>query len=127
MDKVGKVSTIIQNHVGERTIGEDEGGFEAPHILLISLSLPGINGDTRSCEGGGSLVLGGENVARAPGDLSTEGDEGLDENGSLDGSVEGSSNAGTLQGLSRAISLAKLHKTRHLNFSQFDFLATPSS
>lgn len=41
--------------------------------------------DTGSGNGGSGVVLGGEDVAAGPGDLGTEGNEGLDEDGSLDG------------------------------------------
>jgi hypothetical protein len=45
--------------------------------------------DTGGSDGGGSVVLSGKDVAAGPGDLSTKGGEGLDENSGLD-SYEGS-------------------------------------
>lgn len=42
MDQVGEVSSIIQDHVEGLTIFEVQGLFNAPHILLICLTLPGI-------------------------------------------------------------------------------------
>lgn len=45
--------------------------------------------DTGGSNGGSGVVLGGEDVARGPGDLSTEVNEGLDEDGGLDGWIGG--------------------------------------
>ena len=41
--------------------------------------------DTSSSNGSSSMILGGENVAAGPSNLSTEGNKGLNENSSLDG------------------------------------------
>ena len=41
--------------------------------------------DTGGGNGSSGVVLGGEDVAGSPGDLSTEVSEGLDEDSSLDG------------------------------------------
>jgi len=50
-----------------------------------------IHRDTGSGDSSGGVVLSGEDVARSPCALSTEGSEGLDEDGGLDGHVETSS------------------------------------
>lgn len=65
-----------------RTVGEaGKGLLNAPLVLLLSLALPGEDGDTGGGNGSGGVVLGREDVARRPGDLSTKGGEGLDEDG----------------------------------------------
>jgi len=84
------------------------------------------------------VVLGGEDVARRPRDLGTEGGEGLNEDGGLDGPacqlydsyilssnihVETSSNSGTLQGLVGAVLLTDSHESGHLVLSKLDFLS----
>jgi hypothetical protein len=81
-------------------------------------------GDTRLGDGGGSVVLGRENVARSPGDLGTESGQGLDEDGSLDGHVERTGDAGALEDLLGTVLLAKSHKTGHLVLGELDLLAT---
>jgi hypothetical protein len=63
----------------------------------------------------GGLVLGREDVARRPGDLSSEGGEGLDEDGGLDGHVEASSDASSLEGLRGSVLLAEVHESRLVN------------
>jgi hypothetical protein len=72
------------------------------------------------------VVLGGEDVAGSPGNLSTEGSQGLDQDSGLDGHVEGTGDAGTLEDLSGSVLLAKSHKTGHLVLGELDLLATES-
>jgi hypothetical protein len=72
------------------------------------------------------VVLGGEDVAGSPGDLGTEGGQGLDQDGGLDGHVEGSGNAGTFEDLLGTVLLAEGNETGHLVFSELDLLATES-
>lgn len=73
------------------------------------------------------MVLGRENVAGRPGNLSPEVDKSLDEHGSLDGHVQAASDPGTLERLGRTVLLAKVHEARHLILSDFNLLAPESS
>jgi len=85
VDKGSKVTAIVEDEVEALVAGE--GGellLQAPLVLLLSLTLPGKDRDTGSSDGSGGVVLGGEDVARGPGELSTEGLEGLDEDSGLD-------------------------------------------
>lgn len=85
VDKRGQVTTIVKDEVELLAILEGrELLLQAPVVLLVSLTLPGEDGDTSSGNGGGSVVLGGEDIAASPGNLSTEGSEGLNEDSSLD-------------------------------------------
>ena len=92
--------------------------------------------------------MGREDVARAPLDLatikrtnsetanlqvhynssnlSTEGNEGLDEDGGLGGHVEAASDTGTSEGLGGSVLCADAHQSRHLVLSNIDLLATGS-
>jgi hypothetical protein len=86
VDESGKVTTVVEDQV--QALAVLEGGellLEAPLVLLLGLALPGEDGDTGGGNGGSGVVLGGEDVARCPGELSTEGLEGLDEDSRLDG------------------------------------------
>ena len=99
-----QVTTIIQNHVQRLTVRErGQSLFYAPVVLLLGLALPGKDGHTGGGNGGGGVVLGAEDVAAGPGDLGTQSNERLDEDGGLDGHVQAASNAGTLEGLLGAI------------------------
>ena len=57
--------------------------LSAPPVLLEGLSLPGKHGAGVAGDGGGGVVLGGEDVARAPADLGAEGGQSLDQDGGL--------------------------------------------
>ena len=124
VDEVGEVTTVIEDEV--ELLAVLEGGkllLQAPVVLLLGLTLPGEDGDTGSSNGGSGVVLGGEDVARGPGDLGTEGGEGLDEDSSLDGHVQAASNTGTSEGLVGGVLLADGHETRHLVLGELDLLA----
>jgi hypothetical protein len=79
-----------------------------------------------SGDGSSSMVLGGEDVARSPSNLSTALLEGLDQNSGLDGHVERARNLGTLEDLSLTTVLnAASHEAWHLNLSELNLLAAP--
>jgi hypothetical protein len=83
-----------------------------------------IDGNTGGGDGGSSLILGGEDVARAPCDLGTESCERLDENGRLDGHVQASCDARSLERLAGSILGTDGHKTGHLVLGHVDVLAS---
>ena len=57
MHKVGKITTIVQDHVQGLAIGKDNGLLDTPNIFVISLALPGIDWDTTSSNSSSSMVL----------------------------------------------------------------------
>ena len=86
VDKGSKVTTVVEDQVERLARGERlELLLEAPLVLLLGLTLPGEDGGTASGDSSSGVVLGGEDVAGRPGELGTEGLEGLDEDSSLDG------------------------------------------
>ncbi|PON55666.1 hypothetical protein PanWU01x14_186180 [Parasponia andersonii] len=120
MDQEGSVTTIIDNQIRTTAGAPVEGALGAPPVLLEGLTLPGEHGGGVASDGGGGVVLGGEDVAGAPADLSAEGGEGLDEDGGLDGHVERASDPGALEGLSRAELGTAGHETGHLDLGELD-------
>jgi CheY-like chemotaxis protein len=56
VNEVGEITTVVEDHVQGLAILEDEGLLNAPNILLLSLTLPGIDGDTGSGDGSGGMV-----------------------------------------------------------------------
>eukprot|EP00983_Pelagomonas_calceolata_P103777 1158952-Pelagomonas_calceolata.AAC.2 len=85
--------------------------------------LPGKHCRGVARNGGGGVVLGAEDVAGAPADLGTQGSQGLNQHGSLDGHVEGAHDLGALQGLGGAELRAAGHQAGHLSLSQVDLQA----
>ena len=124
VDEGGQVTTVIEDEVELLVILEGrELLLEAPVVLLLGLTLPGENGNTSGGNGSSGVVLGGEDVAAGPGNLSTESSEGLDEDGGLDGHVKATSDAGTGERLVGSILGSGLHETGHLVLSELDLLA----
>ena len=96
VDESGQVTTIIEDDVeGLVVLESNQLLLQAPLVLLLGLTLPGENWDTGSGDDSRGVVLGGEDVAGRPGNLSAEVGEGLDEDCGLDGHVETSGNART--------------------------------
>lgn len=63
VDKGSQVTTIVEDHVEGLPAGESsERLLNAPDVLLLSLSLPGEDGDAGGSDGSGGVVLGGEDV-----------------------------------------------------------------
>jgi hypothetical protein len=86
VNQVGQITSIVEDHVEGLSIGESaESLLDTPVVLLLGLSLPSKDGDTGGSDGSGSVVLGGEDVARRPRNLGTEVGKGLDEDSGLDG------------------------------------------
>jgi hypothetical protein len=84
VDESGQVTTVIEDEVKALVVLEGlELLLQAPLVLLLGLALPGKDGDTGGGNGSSSVVLGGEDVARSPGDLCAQRGESLDEDGSL--------------------------------------------
>lgn len=61
----GEIATIIQDHVERLAIWErGEGLLDAPGILLLGFSFPGKDRNASGSNGGGSVILGREDVLR---------------------------------------------------------------
>ena len=59
MDEVGEIASIVQDHVQGLAIGEDEGLLDAPHVLLVRLTLPRVDWHTHCSNGCSGVVLCG--------------------------------------------------------------------
>ena len=128
VDERSQVTTVVEDEVELLVVLEgSELLLEAPVVLLLGLTLPGEDGDTDGSNSGSGVVLGAEDVAAGPGNLSTEGGKGLDEDGGLDGHVQAASNAGTSQRLVGGVLLAGGHETGHLILGELNLLAAKGS
>ena len=129
VDEESHVATVVDDKVGTVTLavvcGPGDGVQGALPILLEGFSLPGKDSSGLvTSDGSGSMVLGGENVARAPADISTEFLESLDQDGRLDGHVKTSRDTGSSERLGGTVFGTASHKSRHLDFGEFNILAT---
>ena len=74
-----------------------------------------------------ALVLGGEDVAGAPGDLGPQLQQRLDEHRGLDGHVKTARDPGAGQRLLGTVDLPEVHQTGHLVLGKGELLAAPVS
>jgi hypothetical protein len=59
VDKGGEVTSVIEDHVERLALWEgSEGLVDTPDVLLLGLTLPGVDGDTGSGDSGSGVVLG---------------------------------------------------------------------
>ena len=68
--------------------------MKLPDVFLVRLSLPCVDWDPPCGHGSCRVILSGEDVAAGPGHVRAELDQGLHQDGRLDGHVETASNAG---------------------------------
>jgi len=142
VDEGSQVAAVVEDQVEVLAVLEgSELLLEAPLVFLLGLTLPGEDGHAGSSNGGGGVVLGGEDVARCPGELGTQSLERLDEHSRLDGCggvsgatashaatskhthVQAAGNAGALQRLVLGVLPACLHETRHLVLGELNLTA----
>jgi hypothetical protein len=129
VDNKGHVTTVIDDKVGSLTLAiillpckRVQGAFP---VFLKGFSLPCENSSGFvASDSGSGVVLGGEDVARAPTEVGTKILKSFDKNSSLDGHVKRSRNTGVLERLGRSVLNTASHKSRHLNLSEFNILAT---
>ncbi|MFO1023148.1 MAG: hypothetical protein U0903_21020 [Planctomycetales bacterium] len=94
VDDGGEVSAVIEDHVEGFAVRPENGLLDAPFVFFLGFFLPGEDGDARGGDGGGGVVLRGEDVAAGPADFGAEGGECFDEDGGLDGHVQTAGDAG---------------------------------
>ncbi|MNN18894.1 hypothetical protein D3C81_1321140 [compost metagenome] len=127
MQQLGQVAAVVEDHVGVPWLAILEDGLlQAPLVLFLGFTFPGEYRDAGSGDGGGGLVLGGEDVAGRPAHFGAEGDQGLDQHRGLDGHVDAAEDLGTLQRLLGRVLVAQAHQGRHLGFGDDDLATAPS-
>jgi len=64
----GEVTTVVENQVqGLATSETLDGLIDTPEVFLLGFTLPGEDGDAGDSDGGGGMVLGGEDVLKGGG------------------------------------------------------------
>ena len=66
VDKQGDVTAVVHDHFGALTVWEVDRLTRAPPVFFERLTLPREDGNARSSDSSGGVVLGGENVAACP-------------------------------------------------------------
>ncbi len=123
----GEVAAVIKEHVRPPVVRPEDGLLNAPPKFLLGLSLPGKGGDTCGHHGGCGVILGGKDVAGRPAQISPQMHQGFHKHRSLDGHVQTSGNACTLERLVPAELFPQGHQPGHLCFGNGYFLAAPIS
>merc|ERR1719394_1990781 len=123
MDKQRRVAAVVHKLVAAVRTRDRHHLLGAPPVLLQGLALPG---EHRGClglrDGRRRVVLGTEDVARAPAHLGTKRLQGLDKDAGLDGHVQGSVDVHPLERLLGPELLARSHETWHLVLRQAQLL-----
>ena len=122
VDEQRRVPAVVEDHVRPALVPRER-LLRAPPVLLERLALPGEDGDAGGGDRGGGVVLGGEDVARAPAHLGPERGERLDQHRGLDRHVERAGDARALERLRLAVLLAQRHQAGHLVLGELDLLA----
>ena len=73
----GQVAAIVDDHVQRFSIGKEERLLDAPVVVGVGLTLPGVDWHTGSGDRGSGVILGRKLVATAPLDFRTQLAEGL--------------------------------------------------
>lgn len=128
VDEEGSITTIIDENIWTIAVWPGEHFVGAIPVLLEGLSLPcedvgGLGLDDSS----GGVVLSGEDVARGPSNFGSKFVKSFDQNGGLDGHVEGSRNLSSLEDFRWSILLSNSHESWHLDLSDVEFSSAPIS
>ena len=123
VDEQRGVAAVVEDHVRALAVRPRQGLLGAPPVLLERLALPGEDRDAGLGDRRRGVVLGGEDVARAPADLGAERDQRLDQHGGLDRHVQRAGDASALERLRGGELLAGRHQAGHLVLGELDLLA----
>ena len=74
----GDIAPVIDDELGSKTLGVEDRFPSTVPVLLERFPFPSENGDARSGDGGGRLVLGGEDIAARPANVGPELDKCFD-------------------------------------------------
>ena len=117
------IAAVIQDDVRPRAVRPDEDPVDVFPVFLQRLALDREDRRAVGGDGGGSVVLRGENVAACPAHLRTQRFQRLDQHRGLDGHVQRTGDARARERPGRAEFLANRHQSGHLVFGQLDFPA----
>ena len=123
VDEQRDVAAVVEDHVRALAVRPGQRLLRAPPVLLERLALPGEDGHAGLGDRRRGVVLGREDVARAPADLGAESNQRLDQHGGLDGHVQRAGDARALERLRVGELGAGGHQAGHLVLGELDLLA----
>ena len=123
MDEQRDVATVVNDDLRPEAILVRERLLGAPPVLFERFALPGEDGNASGGDGGGGMILGGEDVAAGPADVGAEGDHGLDKDSGLDGHVQRAGDTDACERLARGILVADGHEAGHFLLGNVDLFA----
>jgi hypothetical protein len=123
------VAAVVQDHVRAFGLGalgaELEDAVGVVPVVHQAFALVGKHRRAGGHQGGGGVVLRGEDVARRPAHLRAQGLQRLDQHAGLDGHVQRAGDAGALERLRLGKFLADGHQAGHFGLGDRQFLAAP--
>ena len=123
------IAAVVQNQVGAFAFAA--GGAKVENAVRVipvfgqGFALDREHRRARGGNGGGGVVLRGEDVARCPAHFGSQGLQRLDQHGRLDGHVQRAGDAGAFQRLFGSELLADGHQAGHFGFGDANFFAAP--
>ena len=95
MEEQRSVAAVIKNHVGVAAVRPLKDAVRIGPVLLDRLALARENRDAILHNGGGGVILRGEDVAARPANFGAQCRQGFNKNRRLNGHVQRPHNAGT--------------------------------
>jgi len=128
VQQLSQVAAVVEDHVGVPWLAIFQDGLlQAPLVLFFSLAFPGENRDAGGSDGRSGLILSRENVAGRPAYFGTQGNQGFDQHGSLNGHVDAAENFRALEWLLGGVLAAQTHEGRHFRLGDDGFATAPGS
>ena len=123
MHQHGGVAAVVEDHVGRAAAMPVEQLCGVVPVFGEALALHREHGNAGRGDRGRGVILRRIDVAGDPADVGAERRQRLDQDRGLDRHVQRAGDARALQGLLRAVFLARRHQAGHLGLGQRDFLA----
>jgi len=127
MEEQRDVAAIVDDHLRALAAGEADCFPGEVPVFFECFALPSEDRYTGFGDGRGGVILGGEDIAGGPANISTELNESLDEDGGLDRHVQRTGDADALKGLLGTVFLTERDKAGHFVLGDVQFFATPVS
>ena len=124
VDQPGGVAAVVHDLVRAFAVRPDHRLHDELPVFGDAFAFVGEDGDAAFRDGGGRVVLRGEDVAGAPAEVGAEFGEGFDEDRGLDGHVQAAHDADPGERFGFAVLFAERHEAGHFVLGDLDLLAS---